>query len=171
MANRVGSSSRPAARASDVDFDAVPSPRPQKSFASSTRRSSIGISLQPSPPDAGGDVPFDEDNEDIFDDGANGEEPESPSPSKRRRDGPSNAVRDDENPSTPKARSKGKGKARIENHGGDEEEEAGQGQHDVEMQQEDEEPAPKKKPTGKRTKKRTVEFPCKKPFAMAQPSC
>ena len=166
MANRVGSSSRPVGRASDIDFDAVPSPRPQKSFASSMRRSSIGISLQPSPPGAGGDVPSDDD---IFDGGADEEEPESPSPSKQqqtsRRIGASNAVQDGEDVSTPKARSKGKAKARDENHDGkDNDEDAGRDLNDAEMQQEDEEPTPKKKPTGKRPRKKAVEFPCKRPL-------
>ena len=132
------------------------------------RRSSIGLPLQPSPPDAGDDVPFD-DNDDIFDDGADGEEPESPSPSKQqqtsRRIGLSNGIQNGEDASTPKARSKGKAKARDESHDGeDEDEEAGRDLNDAEMQQEDEEPTPKKKPTGKRPRKRAVEFPCKKPL-------
>ncbi|KAF8479323.1 Mif2/CENP-C like-domain-containing protein [Russula ochroleuca] len=164
LANRVGSSSRAVARASDVDFDAVPSPRPRKSFASSTRRSSIGLPLRPShSPDLGDDVPFDDEDEDgLFDRGArDAEEPESPTtPSKQpqtpRRAGPSNAVQDSEDTGTPRARSKSKAKARDEDlDGGDVEEPL----DDAEVPQEDEdkEATPKKKP--KRSRKRAVEVP------------
>ncbi len=144
------------------------------------RRSSIGLPLRPSnsSPDLGGDAPFDDDDR-IFDGGADTEEPESRSPSKQqqtpRRGGTSNAVQDGEDPSTPNPRSKSKTNARKGNQEEDFEEEIGQGLHDVEMQQEDEEeePTPKKKPTEKRPwkKKVLVEIPCKKTFAMVQPSC
>jgi hypothetical protein len=137
------------------------------------RRSSIGLPLQPSdsPPDLGGDVPFDDDR--LFDGGADAEEPESPTtPSKqpqtpRRRAAPSNAVQDSEDTGTPKARSKSKAKERDEDHDGEEVEAL----EDAEVPQEDEEKeaTPVKKP--KRSRKRAVEVLCKKPFAMVQPSC
>jgi hypothetical protein len=135
------------------------------------RRSSIGLPLQPSDsPDLGGDAPFDDDDG-LFDRGADGEEPESPTtPSKQpqtpRRAGPSNAVQHSEDTGTPKARSKSKAKERNEDHDGEEVE----GLEDAEVPQEDEdrEVTPKKP---KRSRKRAVEVPCKKPFAVVQPSC
>ncbi|KAI9510269.1 Mif2/CENP-C like-domain-containing protein [Russula earlei] len=167
LAGRAKSASRAPARASDVDYDAVPSPRPRKSFASSLRRSSIGLPLRfsNSPPDAGDDVPFHDD--DLIFDGVDDdlEDPESPSgPSKQpqtpRRLNHSNAVQNDEDETpAPTARSKGKAKATNGNHRGEDvEEEISRGLEDVEMQQEDEdeEVVPKKKPAGRPRKKRAL---------------
>jgi hypothetical protein len=140
------------------------------------RRSSIGLPLRPSnsPPDVGGDVPFDDDDR-FLDEDADLEELESPrSPSKQlqtpRRVGTSNAVQDGEDPNTPMPRSKSKTNARKENQ--DVEEEIAQGLQDVEMQQEDEdeEVTPEKKHTEKRSRRKRVlaEIPGKKLFAIAQ---
>jgi hypothetical protein len=142
------------------------------------RRSSIGLPfrLSNSPPDFGGDAPFDDDDG-ILDEDDDPEEPESPSPSKQpqtpRRVGTSNVFQDGEDPGRPKPRSKN---ARKENQDGEDvEEEIAQELQDVEMQQEDEdeEVTPKKKPTEKRPRKKRVlaEIHRKKPFAMPQPSC
>jgi hypothetical protein len=141
------------------------------------RRSSIGLPLRPSnsPPDFGGDVPFDDDDM-IPEEGG---DPESPSPSKQpqtpRRVGTSNVFQDGEDPSTPRVRSKNKADARKENlDGEDVEDEIGQGLQDVEMQQEDEdeEVTPTKEPTKRARKKKVLaEIPRKKPFATPQPSC
>lgn len=99
-------------------------------------------------------MPFDDDDG-MFDGGADAEEPESPT-----------------SPSL--GRSKNKAKARNGIHEGEDvEEEIARDLHDVETQQEDEDedPTPKKKPKEKRPRKRAVDIPCKKPFAVAQPSC
>lgn len=164
LANRAGSSSRLVARTSDVDYDAVPSPRQRKSIASSMRRSSIGLPLRSSnsPPDFDGDVPFDVEDG-ILDEGGDPEEPESPtSPSKEpqtpRRVGTSNVFKDDEDPSKSNPRSKSKTNTRKEDQNREEaEEEIAQGIQDIEMQEdEDEEVTPKKKPTEKRPRKKRV---------------
>lgn len=152
MANRAGSSSRRVPRASDVDFDAVPSPRPRKSFASSLRRSSIGLPLRPSnsPLDVGSDVPPFDDGR--FLDGDDDAEPESPGRFSRQLL---------------------KGKAKVTNEDPDREgvgEEIAQGLEDIEMNQrdEDEEVTPKKIPTKKRPRKKRAlpEIPCKSPFSL-----
>jgi hypothetical protein len=143
------------------------------------RRSSIGLPLRPSnsPPDFGGDAPFDDDDM-ILDEGGEPESPSSPSkqPQTPRRVGTSNVFQDGEDSSRPKPRSRSKTDARKENQNGEDvEEEIAQGLQDVEMQQEDEdeEVTPTKKPTEKRPRKKRVlaEIPCTKPFAMPQPSC
>ncbi|KAI0277716.1 Mif2/CENP-C like-domain-containing protein [Russula aff. rugulosa BPL654] len=149
LANRVGSSSRPFPRASDVDYDAHapfldrPPLRPSNS-----------------PPDFGGDAPFDDDDM-ILDEGGEPESPSSPSkqPQTPRRVGTSNVFQDGEDSSRPKPRSRSKTDARKENQNGEDvEEEIAQGLQDVEMQQEDEdeEVTPTKKPTEKRPRKKRV---------------
>jgi hypothetical protein len=142
------------------------------------RRSSIGLPLRPSnsPPDFGGDVPFDDDDG-VLDEGGDLEEPESPSgPSKQpqtpRRAGTSNGLQNGEDSSRPRPRSKSKTNARQEDQDGEDvEEEIAQGLQDAEMQQEDEdeEVTPKKKLTEKRPRKKRVlaEIPRKKPLCYA----
>ena len=172
-------SSRHVARVSDVDYDAVPSPRPRASLASSLRRSSIGLSLLPSnsPPDIGGDVLFvddDDDDDEIFDRDGDAEEPGSPRwaskrPQTSRHAGPSAVVEDGEGESGPRARSKGKGKETNESREREGvEEEISRGLEDVEMQPEDEaeDPTPKKPKERKPRKKKTLpDVPCKSPLA------
>ncbi|KAH9966569.1 Mif2/CENP-C like-domain-containing protein [Russula dissimulans] len=161
------SSLRHAARVSDVDYDAVPSPRPRRSLASSMRRSSIGLPLRPSnsPPDIGSDVPLVDDDE-IFDRDGDAEELESPTrPSKRpqtpRGAGLSAVVEGGEEESgLIRARSKGKEKATNESHDREREgveDEISRGLEDVEMQPEDEDDdrTPKKPKERKPRKKRT----------------
>jgi centromere protein C len=156
LAHRAGSSSRLVARASDVDYDAVPSPRLRKS---SLRRSSIGLPLPLSSQslDVGGDVPFDDDP--FLDEDGGAEEVESPR-------------RDSRLPQTP--RRAGIGTTKGNQDGDDAEDEIVRGMEDVEMQQEDEdeEATPTKKPTEKRPRKKRVlpEIPCTRPFAMTQSS-
>jgi hypothetical protein len=142
------------------------------------RRSSIGLPLRlsNSPPDFDGDVPFDDDDMILDEDGDPEGPEESTSPSKQpqtpRRVGTSNVVQDGEDPSTPKPRSKSKTNARKGNQEREDVEEE-MGPQDVEMQQdEDEEVTPTKMPTRRPRKKRVLaEIPRKKPFAMPHPSC
>jgi hypothetical protein len=146
------------------------------------RRSSIGLPLRQSysPLDGGGDVPFDDDA--VFDEDVDAEEPDSPIRASGRQQqtprqrGHSNIVHDDDDENLPNARSKGKAKAiNDDRDGGGFEEEIVQGLEDVDMQQEDEEDevTPKKKPKEKnpRKKRALLDAPCKSPFAVARPSC
>ncbi|KAI0320706.1 Mif2/CENP-C like-domain-containing protein [Amylostereum chailletii] len=88
-ANRVGSSSRPVPRSSDVDYDSLPSP-PRKSLGSLSRRSSNvnGYSAGPSHlststviPAQDDDVPFDDGGGDYGDEYGYGDEEEDPNTS------------------------------------------------------------------------------------------
>ncbi|KAI0256597.1 Mif2/CENP-C like-domain-containing protein [Lactifluus subvellereus] len=150
LANRAGSSSRRVARASDVDFDAVPSPR-------HPLRSSHVL-------DASDEVPFDDGGGGggLFDQDADMEEPEPRSRPSRPPETPRRTrLSISEDDSSPNARSKGKRKATEGNddaEGDNRVEEVAQGVDDVEMQQEDEdeevtEPPPKKKRAEKRPRK------------------
>ncbi|KAI0273529.1 Mif2/CENP-C like-domain-containing protein [Gloeopeniophorella convolvens] len=173
--HRVGSSSRPVARGSDVDFDAVPSPRPRKSGASSARRSSLGLpnSYAPDPED---DMPFDDGGGgDLFEEDMDIEESESRSKfsvrqATPRRPGPPNIDEDESEAEEEEAasRSRLKGKAKATDEVVEEEddnaveEEIANGLDDVDMQpvdeeEEAEEPPPKKKaPEKKPRQKRKI---------------
>jgi centromere protein C len=183
LANRAGSSSRRVARASDVDFDAVPSPRPRRSLISNLRRSSIAHPLRSShaPLDTSDDVHFDDGGGGggLYDEHAEMESPEPRSRLSRQHETPRRAtLLGSEDESSPNTRSKGKRRAmQVNDEGGDNqvEDEIAQGLDDAEMQQEDEdeevaEPPPKKKKAAeKRPRKRELPVvPCRGSFAMTR---
>ncbi|KAH9981386.1 Mif2/CENP-C like-domain-containing protein [Lactifluus volemus] len=161
LANRAGSSSRRVARASDVDFDTVPSPRPRRSLVSNLRRSSIGHPLRSShaPLDASDDMPFDDDGGGggLYDEDAEMESPEPRRRLSRQHETPRRAtLLGSEDESSPNTRSKGKRRAMpVNDDGGDD-----QVEDEIAQEDEDEEvaepPPKKKKAAEKRPRKREL---------------
>ncbi|KAJ7579047.1 Mif2/CENP-C like-domain-containing protein [Mycena floridula] len=166
--SRVGSSSRPVARTSDVDFDRVPSPRPQRTPANGRAPSHSSLSKSYRNHQLSPERESDPQNPDDFDGGiddfAQDDSPKQTSFMDMDRD-------DDEDddelpvPPSPPSAKKGKGKRPIEQLG-DEELDIVNGLNDIDDQQtsDDEQATPVQKPRGKKAKSDAEKpAPTKKP--------